>query len=161
MTKRPCSAWRNRCPAKEVDRSQGYVNRARTAAPNDPAAGLAQVRLYSLQHDWANAASVAGALSAQFPSDLNVSEAVAQAQLAAGDTVGALASYKRAYELAPGSAALLSRYVGLLSASKDYRTAANVLKTAIGRDPKNSGLKAALIRITAQTDGVEVRYFAR
>ncbi len=140
---------------KKWAEASGYINRARDAAPNDPAPGLAQVRLYSLQHDWANAASVAGALSAQFPSDLNVSEAEAQAQLAAGDTVGALASYKRAYELAPGSAALLSRYVGLLSATKDYQTAASVLKGAIGRDPKNSGLKAALIRVTAQTDGVD------
>ncbi len=135
--------------------AKDYINRARTAAPNDPAAGLAQVRLYSLQHDWANAASVAGALSAQFPSDLNVTEAQAQADLAAGDTVGALASYKRAYELAPQSAALLSRYVGLLTSTKDYATAASVLKAAIGRDPKNSGLKVALIRVTAQTDGLD------
>ena len=59
------------------------------------------MRVYELQQDSANAKSVAGALNAQFPSDLTVLEAQAQAQLASGDAKGAIASYKRAYARRP------------------------------------------------------------
>ncbi|HUC10376.1 MAG TPA: XrtA/PEP-CTERM system TPR-repeat protein PrsT [Stellaceae bacterium] len=132
-----------------------YINRARTAAPNDPAPGLAQVRVYALQQNWTNAAALAGALSAQFPSNLNVVEAHAQAQLLAGNRSGALDSYKQAYELAPDSMPLLSRYLVLLSSQKYYREASDVLKEAIARNPKNTALKADLIRITAQLEGID------
>jgi predicted Zn-dependent protease len=132
-----------------------FINRARTAAPNDPAPGLALVRVYELQQDWANAKSVAGALNAEFPSDLTVLEAQAQAQLASGDTNGAIASYKRAHELAPDSIPLLSRYLSLLASAGYYREASGALKDAIDRDPGNASLKADLIRVTAQLDGVD------
>lgn len=133
----------------------GYVNRARTAAPNDPTPGLVLVRIYELQKDWANAKAVASALNAQFPSNLNILEAQAQAQLAAGDTAGALASYKRAHELSPASMPLLSDYLRMLTSAKYYREARGVLADAISRDPKNSTLKADLVRVTAQLDGVD------
>jgi putative PEP-CTERM system TPR-repeat lipoprotein len=132
-----------------------YINRARTAAPDDPAPGLALIQVYELQQDWANAKAVAGALNAQFPSDLTVLEAQAQAQLAGGDTNGAIASYKRAHELAPQSTPLLSRYLALLVSAGYYREASGVLKDAVDRDPRNAGLKADLIRVTAQLDGVD------
>jgi putative PEP-CTERM system TPR-repeat lipoprotein len=132
-----------------------YINRARTAAPDDPAPGLALIRVYELQQDWANAKSVAGALNAEFPSDLAVLDAQAQAQLGAGDTNGAIASYKRAHQLAPQSIPLLSRYLALLASSGYYREASGVLKDAIDRDPANGSLKADLIRVTAKLDGVD------
>jgi putative PEP-CTERM system TPR-repeat lipoprotein len=43
----------------------GYVKRARTAAPNDPAPGLKLIALYQMQKDWANAKAVAGELAAR------------------------------------------------------------------------------------------------
>lgn len=132
-----------------------YINRARTAAPDDPEPGLALIRVYELQQDWANAKAVAGALNAQFPSDLSVLEAQAQAQLSSGDASGAIASYKRAYELSPQSTPLLSRYLTLLASKGNYREASDVLKDAIVRDPQNSSLKADLVRVTAQLDGVD------
>jgi putative PEP-CTERM system TPR-repeat lipoprotein len=132
-----------------------YINRARTAAPSDPAPGLALVRVYELQQDWADAKAVAGALDAQFPSDLNILEAQAQAQLGAGDSDGAIASYKRAHALAPGSKPLLARYLALLTSAGDYREASGALNDAIDRDPKNSALKADLVQVTAQLDGVD------
>ncbi len=133
-----------------------YINRARTAAPNDPAPGLSLVRVYEMQQDWANAKAVADALNAQFPSDLSVLEAQAQAQLGAGDSDGAIASYKRAHELAPKSAPFLSRYLSLLTSAGYYREANGVLRDASARDPKNSALKADLVRMSAQLDGVDV-----
>ena len=116
---------------------------------------MAQVQIYALQGNWIDAAAVAGALSAQFPRDLNVVQALAQAQFASGNINAAVTSYKRAYELAPDSAPMLSRYLSLLISAKYYREADNVLRDAIDRNPKNDALKADLVRITADLDGVD------
>ena len=133
----------------------GYVNRARTAAPNDPAPGLKLVALYGLQKDWANARAVAGELAAQFPQNVDVLEAQGSAQFGAGNTDGAISSYKRAYELAPKSAAILSRYIGLLSQVKHFPEARAALQNAIAAEPGNASLKTQLIRVEAQIDGVD------
>jgi cellulose synthase operon protein C len=140
---------------KNWSEAVGYINRARTAAPNDAMPGLRLVQLYELQQDWANAKAVAGALNAQFPNDLTVLEAQGRAQIEAGDNNGAIASYKRAVELAPTSVPLVTRYLNLLTAAGYYREASGALTDAIDRNPQDSGLKAALIRVTAQLDGVD------
>src|SRR4051794_28800916 len=41
----------------------GYIERARVAAPNDPATGLALVNLYGLRRDWKAAAELAAELA--------------------------------------------------------------------------------------------------
>ncbi len=51
------------------------INRARTAARNDPAPGLKLVALYELRQDWSNAKTVAAELAAQYPGDVNVLDA--------------------------------------------------------------------------------------
>jgi cellulose synthase operon protein C len=132
-----------------------YINRARTAAPDDTAPDLALVRVYELQQEWSNAQAVASALSARFPSNVAVLDAQAQAQLGAGDTNGAISSYKRAHALAPDSLPILSRYLTLLNSAKYYRQARDVLQDAIQHDPKNPSLKVDLIRVTAELDGVD------
>ncbi len=156
MTRPLCSAWRTSpSPKRRWPEATDYINRARTAAPNDPAPGLALVRVYELQQDWANAKAVAGALSAQFPSDVNVLEAQARAQLGAGDTNGAIASYKRAYELAPEfdtAPVALSRLAHLCGRLPRGE------RRPQGRDRSRSqerALKADLVRVTAQLDGVD------
>ena len=132
-----------------------FINQARTAAPDDPAPGLALVRSYELRQDWTNARSVASALSAQFPSNIDVMDALGRAQLAAGDTNGAISSLKRAHELAPSSLPILSRYLTLLNSAKYYGEERGVLQDAIAKDPKNASLKANLARVTAQIDGLD------
>jgi putative PEP-CTERM system TPR-repeat lipoprotein len=132
-----------------------YVNRARSAAPNDPAPGLKLVALYELQKDWNNAKTVASELSAQFPQNVDALEAQGRAQFGAGDIDGAISSYKRAYELAPKSAPILSRYVALLSQAKHFPEARAVLQNAIAAEPGNASLKAQLIRVETETDGVD------
>src|SRR5262249_19550484 len=97
------------------------INRARTAAPNDPTPGVKLVNLYELRQDWNNARVVAGELVAKFPQDFNAVIAQATAQLGGGDTRGAISSYRRAYQLAPNSTAVMSRYVALLNSAKEYR----------------------------------------
>ena len=140
---------------KKWPEATDLINRARTAAPNDPAPGLTLVRAYELRQDWANAKSMASALSAQFPSNVEVLDAQARAQLAAGDTDAAISSYKRAHELAPNSLPILSRYLTLLNSAKRYAEARGVLQDAIAKDPKNASLKVELVRVTAALDGVD------
>ena len=140
---------------KKWPEATDFVNRARAAAPNDPAPGLTLVRAYEARQDWTNAKAVASALSAQFPSNVDVLDVQGRAQLAAGDTSGAISSYKRAHELAPNSLPILSRYLALLNSAKYYREAHGVLQDAIAKDPKNISLKTNLVRVTAELDGTD------
>jgi cellulose synthase operon protein C len=132
-----------------------YLNQARTAGPNDPQPGIKLVTLYELRQDWKNALAIAGELVAQFPRNAAVHIAQATAELGAGDTKSAIASYGRAHDLAPGSIPILSRYVSLLNSAKEFRQARSVLEDAIARDPKNAFLKGDLIRVEAAADGVD------
>ena len=132
-----------------------YINRARTAAPNDPAAGIKLVNVYEMRQDWNSARTVAGELVAQYPRDVNVEIAQATAFLGSNDTKGAISSYRRAYEIAPKSIPILSRYVTLLTSAKEFREARTVLQEAIARDPLNAPLKGDLIRIEADIDGLD------
>jgi putative PEP-CTERM system TPR-repeat lipoprotein len=132
-----------------------YINRARTAVPNDPASGIKLVNVYELRQDWSNARIVAGELVTQFPRDVNVQIAQATALLGGGDTKSAISSYKRAYELAPNSISILSRYVASLTSVKEFREARTVLQEASNRDPHNSSLKGDLIRVEAEIDGLD------
>jgi len=131
------------------------VNRARSAAKNDPAPGLKLVGLYESRKDWTSARSVAAELATQFPGDVNVLEAQGRAQFAAGDVNGAASSYKRAHELAPNSKPILSRYLSVLNTNKYFAEARGVLQDAIARDPSNASLKADLIRVESEMNGVD------
>jgi cellulose synthase operon protein C len=131
------------------------INRARTAAPNDPAPGLKLVGVYEQRLDWINAKTVAAELAAQFPGDANILDIQGQAQLAAGDTNGAISSFRRAYALAPGSVPILSRYLNALSGAKYFTEARAVLQEAAARDPRNSSLKADMIRVEGEISGVD------
>jgi putative PEP-CTERM system TPR-repeat lipoprotein len=131
------------------------INRARTAAKNDPAPGLKLVGVYERRQDWTSAKTVAAELAAQFPGDANILDTEGQAQLAAGDTNGAISSFKRAYALAPSSAPILAHYVASLSGAKYFTEARGVLQEAAARDPRNSSLKADLIRVEGEINGVD------
>jgi predicted Zn-dependent protease len=132
-----------------------YINRARTAVPNDPAAGIKLVNVYEMRQDWSNARTVAGELVTQYPRDVNVQIAQATAFLGIGDTKSAISSYRRAYEILPNSIPILSRYVALLTSAKEFREARTVLEEAIARDPRDAPLKGDLIRIEAEIDGLD------
>jgi putative PEP-CTERM system TPR-repeat lipoprotein len=143
--------------AKEKNWSEAkdYLNRARAAAPNDPAPEIALANLYGLQQDWKSAAAAADELAARFPTNVEALDAKGRVQVATGDKEGAIATYKRIYELAPNSLPALSRYLGLLNASKNFAQARTVLQAALERDPKNVQLKGDLIRAEAEVGGLE------
>jgi len=132
-----------------------YINRSRTAAPNDPASGVKLVKVYELRQDWSSAKAIAGELVAQFPLDVNVQIVQASAFLGSGDTKGAISSYRRAYEIAPNSIPILSRYVASLTSAKEFAEARTVLQEAVARDPRNAPLKGDLIRVEAEIDGLD------
>ena len=140
---------------KKWSEATDAINRARTAARNDPAPSLKLISLYELRQDWKSAKTVAAELSAQFPRDVTVLEAEGRAQLGAGDTNGAISSYKRAYELAPKSMPILSRYLALLNSGKYFTEARGVLQEAVARDPRNTSLKADLIRVEGEINGLD------
>jgi len=140
---------------KKWSEATDAINRARTAAEFDPAPGLKLVSLYELRRDWDSAKVVADELGTRFPRDVNVVEAQGRVQFEAGDTEGAIASYKFAHELMPDSAPILSRYVALLNQAKYFREARAVLQDAVASDPQNASSKVDLIRVEAEIDGLD------
>ena len=132
------------------------INRARSTARNDPAPGLKLVSLYEMRRDWNSAKVVAAELNTRFPRDVDVVEALARTQAEAGDTDGAISSYKLAHQLAPNSLPILSRYVALLNQAGYHRDARDVLRDAVAANPRNSYLKLDLIRAEGDVDGLDV-----
>ena len=135
------------------------LNRARTIAKTDPAPGLELMKLYELRADWDSARAVAVELGQQFPQDANVAEAQGRTRLEAGDRKGALSSYKLAQQLAPNSIPILSGYVALLRQAGYLRDARDVLQDAVGRNPRNASIKAELIRVEAELDGLDTAIY--
>ena len=131
------------------------LNRGRTAARNDPTPGLKLVGIYEMRGDWTNAKTLAAELAVQFTGNANILDTQGQAQLAAGDTDGAISSFKRAYALAPTSASISSKYLGALYGAKYFAEAHGVLEEAVARDPQNSSLKADLIRVEREINGLD------
>ena len=143
-----------------------YLNRAHAAGPNDPAPGLALVSLALLRRDPKNALAAATQIAERFPTNTDVLDAKARAQTASGDTEGAIATYKRIYELSPNSTSALADYVARLNGAKDFSEARAVLQDALARDPKNGTVKADLIRLEAEIGGMraglaKARVFAK
>lgn len=132
-----------------------YINRARTAAPNNPAPGIALINFYGLRQDWKNAATAVAQLVEQFPGNPDVLEVKGRIQAASGDTEGAIATYKRIYELAPNSVPVLERYLALLKQKRDFTQARTVLQSVLARDPKNVSGKGDLIRVEAEIGGLD------
>src|SRR5207249_11296795 len=73
--------------------------------------------------------------------------------IGAGDTDGAISTYKSAHEIVPNSQPFLSRYLALLYAAKNFPDARTVLQAALDRDPRNASLKGDMIRVEAENGG--------
>ena len=135
------------------------LNRARTLVKTDPAPGLELMKVYELRANWDGAKAVAVELGQQFPQDANVAEALGRASLEAGDRKGAIGNYKLAQKLAPNSIPILSRYVALLRQAGYFRDARDVLQDAVGRNPQNSSIKAELIQVEVELDGLDTAIY--
>jgi len=122
-----------------------YSKRARRAAPDDPIPGLRLVNLYTFRRDWKNATATAAELAEQFPTNGDVMELQARAQIGAGDIDGAISTYERAHEIAPDSLPILSGYVDLLRSAKKDPEAWTLLQAALDRDPWTPITRADLL----------------
>jgi cellulose synthase operon protein C len=111
--------------------------------------------MYGLQKNWKEATPLAAELVSKFPANVDVLDAQGRVQIGSGDTAGALATYKRAHELAPNSSPILSRYVGLLRTAKNFSEERAVLQNAVDHDPQNAALKGDLIRAEADIGGLD------
>jgi cellulose synthase operon protein C len=140
---------------RKWEQASDFVNRARGVAPNDPVPGIQLINLDLLRGAAEQAKVIADQLAGQFPQNPDVLDAQGRAQIAIGDNKGAMSTYKRAYQLAPASNPILSRYLSLLVAAKNFPEAQTVLQQAVDRSPTNASLKADLIRIEAQAGGVD------
>ena len=106
------------------------------------------------RQDWKDAATTAAQTAEQFPTNTDVLDAKARAQTASGDSAGAIATYRRIYELSPNSISAMTGYVGLLREAKEFAKAQTVLQAALARDPKNDQVKGDLIRVEADIGGM-------
>jgi putative PEP-CTERM system TPR-repeat lipoprotein len=131
-----------------------YVDRARAAKPNDPAPAIVLVNLALLRQDPKSAVATASQIAEQFPTNTDVLDAKGRAQTAAGDTDGAIATYKRIYELSPNSIQAMADYLARLNGGKEFAKARAVLQDALSRDPKNDKVKGDLIRVESEIGGM-------
>jgi Flp pilus assembly protein TadD len=106
------------------------INRAHAFGPNDPGPGLALINLEVLRRDWKSVVTAATQVAEQFPANTDILDAKGRAQIASGDTAGAIATYKRIYDPSPSSIAAMEAYVTLLSGTKEFSTARTVLQDA-------------------------------
>jgi Flp pilus assembly protein TadD len=97
---------------------------------------------------------VAVQVAEQFPTNTDVLSAKERAQIAAGDTEGAIATRQRIYQLSRNSIPAVGGYVALLNEAKEFSKARTVLQAALARDPKNAPVKGDLIRVEAEIGGM-------
>jgi putative PEP-CTERM system TPR-repeat lipoprotein len=141
--------------AKQWDEAIGYADKARTAAPADPAPGLKLLNLYVLRQDWPRAKALASDLTTQFPSNVDVFDTQGRMLVSSGDQAGAIIAYQHAYEIAPQSSPILARYLSLLAAAKKFPEERTVLQSRLDKDPANRQIKEQLIRIEAEIGGLD------
>jgi len=130
---------------QQWSQAMDYIKRARNAAPDDPIPGLRLVNLYTFRRDWKNATATAAELAEQFPTNVDVMELQARAQIGAGDIDGAISTYERAHEIAPDSLPIFSGYVDLLRSAKKDPEAWTLLQAALDRDPWTPIARADLL----------------
>jgi len=110
--------------------------------------------MYGFRQDWKNGVAAVAQLAEKFPDNVDVLATEAEIETRAGDPDGAVAAYKRAYELAPHSPQVLSRYLGALAAAKKFVEERTMLQAALDRDPQSAALRAELIRVEAEIGGL-------
>jgi putative PEP-CTERM system TPR-repeat lipoprotein len=140
---------------KKWDEAIGYAEKARTMAPSDPAPGIKLLNFHGARQDWPRAKALASELGMRFPGNAAIAETHGRILAASGDRDAAMDSYRQAYEAAPNSEPIFQRYVNALVAAKRFQDARTVLQARLDKDPGNRALKQYLIRLEAETGGLE------
>ena len=117
------------------DEIELLVRRAVSASPTDPAPRQALVRYYMVKHDTKAALSEAQAGVVALPGNLDLLDALGQAQIAAGDIQQAVITFKKVTIAMPGSPQPHMRLANLYLTAKDYKASAASLNKALELAP--------------------------
>jgi putative PEP-CTERM system TPR-repeat lipoprotein len=139
-------------PAQEVEQA---IERALASNPASVRAHLLKVRHWAARRDSAAALAAARAAESAAPHDARVLDALARAQLDAGETNQALATFARLASLAPESPAPLISQAQAFSAVKDWANARAALSQALRLNADLLPARRALANVHLQEKAFE------
>jgi putative PEP-CTERM system TPR-repeat lipoprotein len=128
------------------EETRGLIERAIAANPRAVRPRLALVGFHLRQKDSRAALTAAQGAQASIPDDPQVLEALALAQLGAGETNSGLETLQRIVKLQPQNAAVLLRIGAVQLAAKDYAAAAGSARRALALQPDLAQAWSLLVR---------------
>ena len=140
---------------KHWDEAIEYTNKARAAAPTDPAPGLKLLAIYAAQQNWTKAKNLASELVVQFPSNVDILDLQGRVLVSIGDQNDALRIVSGVLIHLPlirnRSCHVTYRYWFQPSGFPEYR---DIQEARLRKDPANRTIKAQLIRVEGQIGGL-------
>ena len=113
--------------------------------PSEPVPHLTLIRRLIAARDTAGALQAAQDGSAALPNNLDIMEALGEAQITAGDSQRAISTFKKLTSLQPKSASYQVRLADAYRAAKDNAAAGVALKRALELEPDMTPARGALI----------------
>ncbi|NDP41160.1 MAG: PEP-CTERM system TPR-repeat protein PrsT [Aromatoleum sp.] len=141
-----------KAPPTEI---KAAIDRAIAANPTSVRARLTLISYNGQLKDWKAALAAAQAAQAALPDNPQVLEAVAATQQAAGESIQAVDTLRRAISLQPENPAPLMRLADIQARGKDYDGAIASLRSALNLQPDNPGVWVALANVYAQADRID------
>jgi len=128
------------------DTAKGLIERAIAANPQSTAPRLALVNLYMRARDFRAAVNAGQAALAALPDNPRLLDAMAGAQVAAGDTAQALETYRRLATVQPKNVMATVRVGEIQLAGKDYPAAIATAKKVISENPDAAPARVLLAK---------------
>ena len=123
---------------------------AEAAAPGTVPPALAIIQHHLRNSEFPKALAVAQKLGATYPNDVRAIDALARAQLAAGDTQQAIASLNRLATLRPQTTAPLILLADVHRGAKDNAAAEQVLRKALAISPDAIDVQTRLVSLLVE-----------
>lgn len=141
----------NAAPAEVV----AVLDRAIAADRTSPRPHLALLRYLTSRKDWTRALAAAQAAQTAIPNNPAVLEAVASAQIAAGETNLGVQTMRQAVRLQPGAVEPLVRLAEVQVRTKDYDGALASLHSALTLQPNNLEIWSAVATTYVRAGRIE------
>ena len=138
---------------QRYDEAVTGLQRAGAIDPKNPAPGLKIATIRAEQKDWQKAIDTMRPMVQQFPNSIEVLDMMGRIQIATKDNAGALATYRRAIEVAPTNAAIYDRYAGVLAFAGNWTASRDALRRAVALAPGVPGYKEGLIETEYKIGG--------
>ncbi len=137
-----------------ADEVAAQINKAVQAGPSEPGPRLALINLHLANKDANKAVAVAQDAAAALPERLEILDALARAQQAAGDTGQSLAVYGRVASLMPGSPQPYLKMAEVNAAAKNKEAAIQNLRKALELKPDLLAAQRGLIMLYLDAQNV-------